>query len=158
MVSPATLSDIRMLVLSEGFGTQLFAVAERLTVYRRDKQMWDALHALECQTRAAVFNVLGDQVQHFASRDRLARSVGGVTATGLAVLPRRAQMLALVKGTQPFLQCFQRLAGRFAGTEHAAFFDYVLAHERAIADVGRRQLAGEAQPLAAVEALLGNVP
>jgi hypothetical protein len=38
------------------------------------------------------------------------------------------------------------------------FFRYVLAHELAIAELGRRVLTHDEDPLAPVEALLGNVP
>jgi hypothetical protein len=39
-----------------------------------------------------------------------------------------------------------------------AFFHYVLAHELAIAELGRRVVTHDEDPLAPVEALLGNVP
>jgi hypothetical protein len=50
------------------------------------------------------------------------------------------------------------LDAHFANSSRAAFFSYVLAHEVAIAELGRRVLAHDDDPLAPVEALLGNVP
>lgn len=67
-------------------------------------------------------------------------------------------MLALVKGTRPFMRCFEPLAKQFTEAPPAAFFDYVLAHEHAIADVGNRVLGGDRSSLVKVEALLGNAP
>ena len=43
-------------------------------------------------------------------------------------------------------------------SSHAPFFDYVLAHEYAIAELGRRALTHDDDAVAPVEALLGNVP
>jgi len=159
LLAPVTVHDMRVLVVSEGFGVQLFGVAERLAHNRRDREVWSALHELERQTRAAVFDVLGEHVHHFVARDKLAGAVGVVSGSGLALLPRRLQMRALIEGTRPFMPPFERLVQHFAGTHRAEFFDYVLAHERAIVQVGRRSLAGDDDStLAPVEALLGAVP
>jgi len=53
---------------------------------------------------------------------------------------------------------FRKLDRHFAGSPWATFFHYVLAHELAIAELGRRVLTNHDEPLAPVEALLGNVP
>jgi hypothetical protein len=67
-------------------------------------------------------------------------------------------MRSLVVATKPFIPHFRKLDQHFADGPRAAFFDYVLAHEAAIAERGRRVLTHDEDPLAPVEALLGNVP
>jgi hypothetical protein len=52
---------------------------------------------------------------------------------------------------------FRKLGQHFADSPRAAFLGYVLAHELAIAELGKRVLAHDDDPLAPVEALLGNV-
>ena len=64
----------------------------------------------------------------------------------------------LVAATKPFIPHFRKLDRHFADGPRAAFFDYVLAHGLAIAELGRRVLTHDDDPLAPVEALLGNVP
>jgi hypothetical protein len=51
-----------------------------------------------------------------------------------------------------------KLDQHFADGPRAAFFHYVLAHELVIAELGRRMLTHEEDPLAPVQTLLGNVP
>jgi hypothetical protein len=158
LLAPDVIRHLRVLVVSEGFGVQLFGVAERLARTHRQKQIWGALHELEAQTRVAVLEKLGEDVERFVAGDKLARAVGTASGPGLGLLPHGLQMRALIAGTRPFMPHFERLAHRFAGTPRAAFFDYVLAHERAIVDVGRRCLARDDDELSAVEKLLGAVP
>jgi hypothetical protein len=71
-------------------------------------------------------------------------------------------MRSLVVATKPFIPHFRKLDQHFADGPRAAFFHYVLAyvlaHELAIAELGRRVLRHDEDPLAPVEALLGNVP
>jgi hypothetical protein len=76
----------------------------------------------------------------------------------VAIQPHRLQMESLVIGTKPFVPHFRKLNAHFADGSRAAFFEYILAHELAIAELGRRALAHDDNPLAPVEALLGNVP
>jgi hypothetical protein len=76
----------------------------------------------------------------------------------VTVLPHQLQMRSLVVATKPFIPHFRRLDQHFADGPRAAFFHYVLAHELAIAELGRRVLRHDEDPLAPVEALLGNVP
>jgi hypothetical protein len=76
----------------------------------------------------------------------------------VTVLPHQLQMRSLVVATKPFIPHFRKLDQHFADGPRAAFFDYVLAHEAAIAERGRRVLTHDEDPLAPVEALLGNVP
>ena len=67
-------------------------------------------------------------------------------------------MRALMMATKPFVPHFRRLEKHFAGSSRSAFFSYVLAHELAIAELGKRELAHNDDALLPVEALLGNVP
>jgi hypothetical protein len=120
--------------------------------------MWQALHTLEKQTRNAVFARLDVDI------DRLARAVQGARVTGTAsgaslwVMPRRLQMRSLVLGTKPFIPHFRRLNEHFADSAQAPYFNYVLAHEYAIAELGRRALADDDDAVAPVKKLLGKVP
>jgi hypothetical protein len=74
------------------------------------------------------------------------------------LLPRPLALRSVLLGAVPFFPHFRRLSAHFAGTDQAPFFDYVLAHEHAIADTARRALAREAGAAEPVEALLGRVP
>jgi hypothetical protein len=95
LLDPAVRRSMRVLVESEVMGEQLFGIAERHARTSSDRRMWEVLHALEEQTRKAVF---------------------------------------------------------------ARLVDYVLAHEYAIAEVGRRALTHADDAVEPVETLLGNVP
>jgi hypothetical protein len=158
LVAPAVLRSMRVLVESEVMGEQLFGIAERRAHTPRARSMWHALHALEEQTRDAVFAHLGDDVDRFARAVRVARIAGSVSGSSLWLMPRTLQLRSLVQGTRPFVSHFRRLDKYFAGTDQASFFSYVLAHEYAIAEVARRALAHADDALKPVEALLGNLP
>jgi hypothetical protein len=80
------------------------------------------------------------------------------SGASLWVMPRRLQMGSHVLGTKPFIPHFRRLNEHFADSAQAQFFNYVLAHECAIAELGRRALAHDDDAVAPVEKLLGNVP
>jgi hypothetical protein len=64
-------------------------------------------------------------------------------------------MRSLVVATKPFIPYLRKLDPHFADGPRAEFFGYVLAHELAIAELGRRVLAHDDDPLAPVQALLG---
>jgi hypothetical protein len=71
------IDDHRCLVVSEVLGVQTFGVAERHPHAARHRDVWAALHALEEQTRAAVFERLGEKAS-FATRAGLALIAGAV--------------------------------------------------------------------------------
>jgi hypothetical protein len=129
-----------------------------MRITRRNAKIWAVLHELERQTRDAIYDRLGDTAARFATAARVANASGTANGAAVAVLPHRLQMRSLVVATKPFLPQFRKLDRHFAGSPSAAFFHYVLAHELAIAELGRRVLANHDEPLAPVEALLGSVP
>jgi hypothetical protein len=158
LLDPAVRGSMRVLVESEVMGEQIFGIAERHARSPSDRRMWQALHALEEQTRDGVFDQLGENVDRFGRAARMARAAGTASGSSLWLMPRPLQLRALVLGTKPFLPHFRRLDEHFAGSAKAPFFSYVLAHEHAIAELGRRALAHADDPWTPVEALLGNIP
>jgi hypothetical protein len=150
--------SVRILVVSEVFGAEAAAFAERHAHNAPQRQVWAVLHELERQTRDAIYDRLGDTAARFATAARLANASGTANGAAVTVLPHRLQMRSLVVATKLFLPHFRKLDRHFAGTSSAAFFHYVLVHELAIAELGRRVLANHDDPLAPVEALLGSVP
>jgi hypothetical protein len=157
-LAPGIARSIRILIASEIFGVEVFGRAARHASAPVDRQLWSALYELEAQTRAAVFDRLGAEVHTFRAGQRLAMGAGVAGGIAMPWLPRRLQLHSVVSGAQPFMRHFQRLDAYFAGTPQASFFGYVLAHERAIIELGKRALAGQDNAGGAVEALLGHVP
>jgi hypothetical protein len=158
LLDPAVRRSMRVLVESEVMGEQLFGIAERHARTSSDRRMWEVLHALEEQTRKAVFARLGEDINRFSRAASAARAAGAAGGAGLWVMPRPLQMRSLVLGTKAFVPHFRRLSEHFADSSQAPFFDYVLAHEYAIAEVGRRALTHADDAVEPVETLLGNVP
>ncbi|MGO8963719.1 hypothetical protein [Mycobacterium sp.] len=152
------IRSVRILVVSEVFGAEASAFAERHARDAAQRRIWAVLHELERQTRDAIYDRLGDTAGRFATAARIANASGTANGAAVMALPHRLQMRSLVVATKPFLPHFRKLDRHFAGSPWAAFFHYVLAHELAIAELGRRVLADHDEPLAPVEALLGNVP
>lgn len=158
LLYPDIVKDVGMVIMSESAGMQLFAVPERLARKSSEKNMWAALHELETQTHSAVFEMLGDEAHRFIPRDKVAAASGVAAGMGLAALPRRLRFYALAEGTRVFVPRFQKLANHFNGTQWGPFFQYVLEHELAIADMSRRALAHDLAFLAPIENLLGQIP
>jgi hypothetical protein len=154
----AVVRSIQVLVGSEVGGVQAAAFAERHARSAAERAIWAALHALELQTRDAVYQQLGDAAARFTTTERFANTVGTANGAAVAVLPHRLQMRSLIMATKPFVRHFRKLDQHFAGGPRAAFFRYILAHELAIAELGRRVLTHDDEPLSPVQALLGNVP
>jgi hypothetical protein len=158
LLDRAIVRSVRVLVRSEVGGVSAAAFAERHARNARERAIWAALHQLELQTRDAVYEQLGDAATRFTTTERLANAGGTANGAAVTVLPHRLQMRALVTATKLFIPHFRKLDQHFADGPRAAFFHYVLAHELAIAELGRRVLTHDDDPLAPVEALLGNVP
>jgi hypothetical protein len=152
------IRSVRILVVSEVFGAEAAAFAERHARNAAQRRIWAVLHELELQTRDATYERLGDTAGRFATAARVANATGTANGAAVTALPHRLQMRSLVVATKPFLPHFRKLDRHFAGGPSATFFHYVLAHELAIAELGRRVLSNHDEPLAPVEALLGNVP
>jgi hypothetical protein len=158
LLDHAVIRSVRVLVVSEVGGVQAAAFAERHARNAAELAIWAALHELELQTRDAVYEQLGDAAARFTTAERIANTGGRANGAAVTVLPHQLQMRSLVVATKPFIPHFRRLDQHFADGPRAAFFHYVLAHELAIAELGRRVLRHDEDPLAPVEALLGNVP
>jgi hypothetical protein len=158
VLDPAVRRSMRVLVVSEVMGERLFGTAERHARTKRDRRLWQALHALEEQTRDAVFARLGEDVDRFSQAAGVGRFAATASGSPLWVMPRGLQLRSVVIGTKFFVPHFRRLNEHFCGSAQAPFFGYVLAHEHAIAEVGRRALADDEDALLPVEGLLGNVP
>jgi hypothetical protein len=158
LLDSAIVGSVRVLVGSEVGGVAAAAFAERHARNAGERVIWAALHQLELQTRDAVYEQLGGAAARFTMTERFSNAGGTANGAAVTVLPHRLQMRALVVATKPFIPHFRKLDGHFADGPRAAFFHYVLAHELAIAELGRRVLTHDDDPLAPVEALLGNVP
>jgi hypothetical protein len=155
LMDPAIRNDLRVLLISEAGGVETFAAAERFAKNPGERTMWGALHALEVKTRAAVYEHLGEVTAQFRLCERTAELLGQAGGIGLAHLPPRIQLRTLSAGTKAFLPTFERLQNRFRGTDLETFFAFVVAHENAIAEVGRRGLASLPGHLDPVNELLG---
>jgi hypothetical protein len=158
LLDRAVIRSVQVLVGYEVGGIQAAAFAERHARDAADRAIWAALHELELQTRDAVYEQLGDAAARFTTAERVAKTVGTVNGAAVAVLPHQLQMRSLVVATKPFIPHFRKLDQHFADGPRAAFFRYVLAHELATTELGRRVLTHDDDLLAPVEALLGNVP
>jgi hypothetical protein len=158
LLDRAVVRSVRVLVGSEVGGVQAAAFAERHARNAAERAIWAALHELELQTRDAVYEQLGDAAARFATAERVSNTVGTANGAAVTVLPHQLQMRSLVVATNAFIPHFRKLDQHFADGPRAAFFRYVLAHELAIAELGRRVLTHDEDQLAPVEALLGNVP
>lgn len=146
--------DLRILLISEVGGVEAFAAAERSAKSSAERTMWEALRALEVKTRTAVYDNLGELAEQFATSERAAKLLGKASGVSLAVLPHRLQMHSLSNATKAFLPGFQKLHNHFRDTSLEPFFGFVVAHEKAIAEVGHRGLHDDRQRLDSVEALL----
>jgi hypothetical protein len=158
LLDRAVIRSVRVLVASEVGGVQAAAFAERHARNAAERAIWAALHELELQTRDAVLEQLGDAAARFTAAQRVANTVGTANGAAVTVLPHQLQMRSLVVATKPFIPHFRKLDQHFADGPRAAFFRYVLAHELSIAELGRRVVTHDEDPLAPVETLLGNVP
>jgi hypothetical protein len=158
LLDPAVIRSVRVLVVSEVGGVQAAAFAERHARNAAERAIWAALRELELQTRDAVYEQLGDAAARFTTAERIASTGGTANGAAVTVLSHQLQMRSLVVATKPFIPHFRKLDQHFADGPRAAFFRYVLAHELAIAELGRRVLTHDEDPLAPVGALLGNVP
>jgi hypothetical protein len=158
LTDPAIVRSVRVLVESEVSGARAAGFAERHARNSRERSIWAALYELEEQTRVAVYEHLGDAAASFTTTERIAKQLGNVSGAAVAIMPHQLQMRALVMATKPFVPHFRRLEKHFAASSRSAFFSYVLAHELAIAELGKRELARNDDALVPVEALLGNVP
>jgi hypothetical protein len=154
LTDPSIQGDLRILLISEVGGVEAFTAAEHGAATIADRKTWMALRALEIKTRSAVYANLGEIADRFATSEQAAVTLGRASGACLALMPRRMQLYTLTTATKAFLPRFEKLHRHFHDTEFEPFFAFVVAHEKAIADVGRRGLRGDQEPLVAVETLL----
>jgi hypothetical protein len=152
MSYPEYQADLNRLYESEVFGELLFATAARLSGAGTHRDSWLLLRDLETQTKDRLLAFLSTSGQQ-ARLPTLVRAKGVLVGTLLGVLPWSLAMKLLEDGTAPFLAVFERLE-RNAPESARAFFAYVVAHERAIAEFARRERAGDAAATAPVRTLL----
>lgn len=150
---PVVARDLARLVESEDLGEAFFGAAVR-TCAARERDTWDALHALETKTRDGVRRFIERSGVDVRSIAPLAGTVGAFGGQALGRLPTHLALRAIKLGTRRYLPSFQRLAGFYAATPDAPFFDFVVDHELAIIACADATLAGVADALAPVVRLL----
>ena len=146
-------NDLLTALRSEVLGTTSFHMAYRLSFDRQKKAKARALWQLEAQTLERIEAYFEHQgLQRPALRGL---QLGGYLA-GLIfpLLPWRSILATTLKETAHYLSVFRRLAAE-AAPEDRPLFDYVVAHEEAIARFAELELEGQPeQSLGAVVALL----
>lgn len=151
---PRYEDDLQRIHDSEVYGLAVFDTAARLTRDPERNAKWLTLKALEEKTldRYLAFRRASDQ----PVRDPKAwRLKGYVDGAALGLLPWRLAMKLLANGTAPFQKTFLRLKQNADGA-HQEFFSYVYAHEMAIEDFAKKELAENQNSLRAVESLLAR--
>ena len=126
---------------SEVLGEMLFDTAARWSRISDHRMKWLKLKDLETQTkeRLCAFLVAAGLQAHPSV---MAKPFGRFYGALLGYLPWPLSMWLLERGTRPYLKLFERLE-QDAGNEARAFFAYVTAHERAIAEFARRERKGQ---------------
>ena len=76
-------------MVSEVFGAEAAAFAERHAHNAAQRQIWAVLHELERQTRDAIYDRFGDTAARFATAARVANASGTANGAAVAVLPHR---------------------------------------------------------------------
>lgn len=157
MQDPQHQRDFARTLASEVLGEIVFATAARWTRTPERREKWLRLRELETHTKQRLVDFLATQGA-CVKPPRLPRLTGWAVGTALALLPWTLAMRALERGTRSYLEVFERLA-RSASDPDAGFFAYVVAHEQAIAEFARRELAGRAESsLHPVTRLLADPP
>lgn len=142
MGDPRYQKDLDKVYYSEVFGEVLFDAAARWTRTSSDQRMkWLKLKDLETQTKERFLAFLHAAGQN-AHPSVMARPLGRITGALLGTLPWTVSMRLLERGTRPYLKVFERLE-QGSNNENKAFFAYVTAHERAIAEFARRETRGQ---------------
>ena len=148
---PEFKNDLREIYKSEVMGEALFSVAAALSLNASRKQKWSSLAKLETQTKESY---LGHVV--FAESYPYASKIAGYVFGILFVaLPWKTSVKLLGDGTQPFLEVFTRLLEHSPDGDKA-FYQYVVAHEEAIAEFAVLELQGSINSLAPINALIGT--
>lgn len=147
--------DLNTVLESELLGQRLFATAAAFSLSSDKRRKWQTLEVLETQTKQRLL----DYLQHSQQKARARRHIpleAAISGIALALLPWKLSMHLVEQGTQSFLNTFERLQAQSQQhPQDTDFFDFVVAHEKAIQQFARREKAGEKHhTLAAVHALL----
>lgn len=154
MKHPQHGGDLQRIHDSEVYGLAVFGTAARLTRNPERNRKWLTLKALEEKTLGRYLAYMRTSNQP-VSEPTAWRLKGHVHGAALGLLPWRLSMKLLADGTVPFQETFLRLK-KSAEDAHQEFFSYVYAHERAIEDFAKKELAGSQDSLKAVESLLAR--
>lgn len=147
--------DLNTILESELLGERLFATAATFSLSSDKRRKWQTLQVLEAQTKQRLLDYLQDSQQKAKARKLIAIEAT-ISGIALALLPWKLSMHLMDQGTQSFLQTFERLQAQSQQhPQDTAFFDFVVAHEKAIQQFAKREKAGEKHhTLAQVHALL----
>lgn len=147
--------DLNTILESELLGERLFATAAAFSLSSEKRRKWQTLEVLEVQTKQRLLDYLQHTQQTARSRKHIALEAT-ISGIALALLPWKLSMHLMEQGTQSFLETFERLQAQ--SQQHPLdneFFDFVVAHEKAIQQFAQREKAGEKHhTLAQVHALL----
>lgn len=141
---------------SEIFGQTMALTAATLSFNPEKKRKWHVMARLESKVLQAYLAYVDAKGQTVSFP--LSSKLGGYAAGILfGLLPWTTAMKLLGDGTGTYIDEFQRLLG-LAERQEKKFFGFVLAHELAITDFARQELAGNGQDSCkAMEALIGEV-
>ena len=143
MTSSQPSADLVTALKSEVLGTASFHTAYRLSLSRNKRIKARALWQLEAQTLERIEQYYGQKGFRRPRYPHL--QLGGLLAGLLfPVLPWRSIMGTTLKETGYYLDVFKRLAEQAPSGERA-LFDYVVAHEEAIARFAELELAGDSE-------------
>ena len=148
---PEFRSDLYEIYKSEVMGEALFSVAAALSLNASRKRKWSDLAKLETQTKERYLDHVGAAESYPYSSN----IVGYLFGLLFAALPWKTSLKLLGDGTQPFLKVFTRLLEHSPGGDKA-FYQYVVAHEEAIAEFVVLELQGNINSLAPINALIGT--
>ena len=146
---PEFKSDLYEIYKSEVMGETLFSVAAALSLNASRKRKWSSLAKLEKQTKERYLDHVGAAENYPYSSN----VVGYIFGILFAALPWKMSLKLLGEGTQPFLEVFTRLLEHSPDCDKA-FYRYVVAHEKAIAEFAVLELQGDINSLAPINALI----
>ena len=155
MMGSYAQKDLNTVLESELLGERLFATAAAFSLSSDKRRKWQTLEVLEVQTKQRVLDYLQHSQQKARSRKHIALEAT-ISGIALAVLPWKLSMHLVEQGTQSFLNTFERLQAQSQQhPQDTDFFDFVVAHEKAIQQFAQQEKAGEKHhTLAQVHALL----
>ncbi|MCH7310228.1 hypothetical protein [Acinetobacter sp. ANC 4805] len=150
---PKFQHDLNIALESEILGELIFLNAAQHARSIEQQQKWKTLARLEAQTLQRLENFLAQQDYTASIRPhiKLQAKASGIV---MAKLPWKVAMHLLKQGTKPFMETFERMH-QHADATTQEFFQYLLAHEHALAEFATQELEGNStSSLVAVEKLL----